>query len=94
MYIVKYYTRREKRWQRGKVIKINVNQIGDKTYDVFYVDNGYIERNISVKRLKLIPSQFAAVPILATKCSLHNIAPTNDRWSKNAIDTFRQLVNK
>ncbi|XP_043682630.1 RING finger protein 17 isoform X3 [Vespula pensylvanica] len=94
MYIVKYYTRREKRWQRGKVIKINVNQIGDKTYDVFYVDNGYIERNISVKRLKLIPSQLAAVPILATKCSLYNISPTNDRWSKNATDTFRQLVNK
>ncbi|KAI4497679.1 hypothetical protein M0802_007219 [Mischocyttarus mexicanus] len=80
-------------WYRGVINKI-INVENEIYYDVMLIDIGYLEYNISIDRIKLIPSSLLSMPAFAIKCSLYGISPKDNHWNKTTVDRFRKLLAK
>ncbi|KAK2584668.1 hypothetical protein KPH14_007012 [Odynerus spinipes] len=91
MYLVE--CKREKIWRRVRIIRVHTHPDNqNNTCDILYVDVGHSEMYVPITRLRLIASQFAAVPITALRCCLYDVVANGGRWSNMAAEEFRRLV--
>ncbi|XP_046142311.1 tudor domain-containing protein 1 isoform X1 [Osmia bicornis bicornis] len=81
----------DKTWHRARIIdKKDSND--DEKYSVFFVDYGMKEDNVPLSKIRSIVAQFSMLPMMAIRCSLHNIVPNNGKWHPDAIEAFKKLV--
>lgn len=88
----------DEKWYRAKVIDWNEDNDSDQV-SIQYVDYG----NVAVVHFSMLQpmrSEFADLPICATKCSLAMICPTtsaqgkiSESWSQEAASVFKRLVD-
>jgi hypothetical protein len=88
----------DKKWYRAKVIDWNQGNDSDQVC-IKYVDYGNMAV-VHFSMLQPLRSEFAKLPIFATKCSLAMICPTtsahdkiSEAWSQEAASVFKCLVN-
>jgi hypothetical protein len=88
----------DERWYRAKVIDWNEDNDSDEV-SIQYVDYGNMAL-VHFSMLQPMRSEFANLPVCATKCSLAMIYPTtsaqgkiSESWSQEAADIFKCLVN-
>jgi len=88
----------DEKWYRAKVIDWNEDNDNDQV-SIQYVDYGNMAL-VHFSMLQPMRSEFANLPVCATKCSLAMIYPTtstqgkiSESWSQEAAITFKRLVN-
>jgi hypothetical protein len=86
------------KWYRAKVINWNQDN-GSEQVTIKYVDYGNMAL-VHFSMLQPLRSEFAELPICATRCSLAMIYPTtlahdkiSESWSREAASAFKCLVN-
>ncbi|KAL0967649.1 hypothetical protein UPYG_G00255000 [Umbra pygmaea] len=77
--------------QDGNFSRATVYEITGNQVKVCFVDYGNIEI-IEWINLRVLPEKFKALPALAHKCSLANICPKKQKWSKYATDVFTKTI--
>jgi hypothetical protein len=82
----------ERKWCRGRVLKIFVNELSETTYEVFFIDYGIIESDVTLNRIRNSQPDFNWLTDMAMHCTLSQIVPINGEWYTNVIDRFTQMV--
>ena len=97
LFCAAFYAADEK-WYRAKVIDWNEHNDSDQV-KIKYVDYGNMAL-VNYSMLQPLRSEFANLPVCATKCSLAMIYPTtsaqvktSESWSQEAASVFKCLVN-
>ncbi|XP_021928807.1 RING finger protein 17 isoform X3 [Zootermopsis nevadensis] len=93
LYIVQYQV--DGKWYRARVQDKRPSSPENTTDDlleILYIDYGNTEV-VPCTKLRCIPPRFAHTPAMALHCSLFDLAPSNDKWSQEAVRTFAVMVN-
>jgi hypothetical protein len=97
LFCAAFYNADEK-WYRAKVVDWNEDNDSDQV-SIQYVDYGNMAL-VHFSVLQPMRSEFADLPVCATKCSLAKICPSTSAqneismsWSQEAADIFKRLVN-
>ncbi|XP_026668019.1 RING finger protein 17 isoform X2 [Ceratina calcarata] len=90
LYIVQHSENSD--WYRARIIDKKTQANGEERYTATFIDYGTREENVSLKNIRNISPELASTPMMAFKCSLHDIVPNNGKWHPEAITTFKDLV--
>ncbi|KAL3865174.1 hypothetical protein ACJMK2_006792 [Sinanodonta woodiana] len=74
------------KWYRACILQLNPNG----TALVFYVDFGN-EEVVSLEDLNSLSKEFQTLPILALRCSLSGLHPTDGAWRPEAVNVLKSL---
>lgn len=88
--MVVFKSKKKSDYVRGRIICI---LRGEKTtYDIFALDNGYVEKSVRLKRI-FKPYYDVSVPSLASNCQLLDCQPIDREWSKKGIMAMVSFVH-
>ncbi|XP_045467400.1 tudor domain-containing protein 6-like [Harmonia axyridis] len=77
-------------FHRAKVVRVDLRE--PTNFIVFYIDHGIIKR-LHFNKLYGLHEQFGAIPALAVRCVLANVAPVdNENWSSEAVRRFSSIT--
>ncbi|XP_041369148.1 tudor domain-containing 6-like isoform X2 [Gigantopelta aegis] len=62
-------------------------------FELKYVDYGNVE-SVSIDDMRPMVKEFAEIPYLAVRCSLHGLQPKEGSWSEKCSDMLRQFMGK
>lgn len=66
-----------------------------KIYNIFYIDYGYKECDVSSSRIRsIIDDKHLDLQPQAIRCSLHGIIPIKNTWTSKSIEDFTKLLQE
>ncbi|XP_076395863.1 tudor domain-containing protein qin isoform X2 [Megachile rotundata] len=90
LYIVQCFE--DKDWHRARIIDKKRTSTDDEKYSVIFIDYGMTEDNVPLAKIRNIVPQFAMLPMMAVRCTLHDVVPNNGEWHPDAIQAFKKMV--
>ncbi|XP_025267597.1 RING finger protein 17 isoform X2 [Camponotus floridanus] len=86
--------RKFEKWFRACVNAVNTTDDGETSYNVFYLDYGFEECNISTSRIRNIAEHLLELPPQAIRCCLHGLKPKKLHWTNASTNDFMKLTNR